>query len=61
MYNTMILSVVLQGCEMWSVIFRGKHKPKVFENRRLTKTFVPKMKEVTGKWRKICNEELQYS
>jgi len=46
---------------MWSVIFREKYKPKVFENRRLTKTFGPKRMEVTGKWRKICNEELQYS
>jgi hypothetical protein len=61
MYNTMTLSVVLQGYEMWSVIFRGKHKLKILENRRITKTFVPKIKEVTGKWRKICNEELQYS
>lgn len=46
---------------MWSVMFREKHKPRVFENRRLMKTFGPKRKEVTGKWIKICNEELQYS
>jgi len=46
---------------MWSVKFRDKQKPREFENRRLTKTFGPKRKEVTGKWRKIYNEELQYS
>ena len=46
---------------MWSVKFRDKQKPREFENRRLTKTFGPNRKEVTGKWRKIYNEELQYS
>lgn len=54
----MILSVELHGCEMWFIILREKHKPRVFEHRRLTKTFGPKRKEVAGKWRKICNEEL---
>jgi hypothetical protein len=60
MYNTIIFSVVLEGCEMWFVIFREKHKPRLFGNRKLMKTFGPKRKEVTGKWRKICNEQLQY-
>jgi hypothetical protein len=30
----------------------------VFENRLLTRIFGPKRDEVTGKWRKLHNEEL---
>jgi hypothetical protein len=30
----------------------------VFEDRLLRRIFVPKRKEVTGKWRKLHNEEL---
>lgn len=46
---------------MWSVILREKHRSRVFKNRRLMKTFGPKRKEITGKWQKLCNEELHYS
>ena len=31
---------------------------RVFENRVLRTVFGPKRDEVTGKWRKLCNEEL---
>jgi hypothetical protein len=34
------------------------HRPRVFENRVLRKIFRPKRDEVTGKWRKLHNEEL---
>jgi len=30
----------------------------VFENRVLRRIFGPKRDEVTGEWRKLCNEEL---
>jgi hypothetical protein len=30
---------------------------KVFENRALRRIFLPKKDEVTGKWRKLHNEE----
>jgi hypothetical protein len=31
---------------------------RVFENRVLRRIFGPKRDEVTGEWRKLCNEEL---
>jgi len=33
---------------------------RVFENRVLRGIFVPKRDEVTGEWRKLHNEELNY-
>ena len=32
-YRTIILPVVLYGCETWSLIFREEHRLRVFENR----------------------------
>jgi hypothetical protein len=37
---------------------REEHKLKVFENRLLRRIFGHKRDEVTGKWRKLHNEEL---
>jgi hypothetical protein len=34
-YKTIILPVVLHGCETWSLTVREEHKLKVFENRVL--------------------------
>jgi hypothetical protein len=34
-YKTIILPVVLYGCETWSLTFREKHRLRVFENRVL--------------------------
>jgi hypothetical protein len=56
-YTTIILPVVLYGCETWSQILREKHRLRVFENRVL-RIFGPKRDEVTGGWRKLHNEEL---
>jgi hypothetical protein len=57
-YRTIILLVVLYGCETWSLTLREKRRLRVFENRLLRRIFVPKRGEVIGKWRKLCNEEL---
>jgi len=57
MYTTIILPVVLHGCETWSLTLRERRRLKVFENRVL-RIFGPKRDEVTGKWRKLHNEEL---
>jgi len=57
-YRTIILSVVLYGCETWSLTSRKEHGPRVFGNRVLRRTFGPKRDEVTGEWRKLHNEEL---
>jgi hypothetical protein len=50
--------VVLYGCETWSLTLREEHRLRVFQNRVLRRTFVPKRDEVTGDCRKLHNEEL---
>jgi hypothetical protein len=57
-YKTIILPVVLYGCETWSLTLREKHRLTVFENRVLRRTYGPKREEVTGEWRKLHDEEL---
>jgi len=47
-YRTVILPVVLYGCETWSLTFRMERRLRVFENRVLRKVFGPKRDEVTG-------------
>jgi PAS domain-containing protein len=57
-YRTINLSVVLYGCETWSLTLREDRRLRVFENRLLRRIFGPKRDEVTGEWRKLHNEEL---
>ena len=57
-YRTIILPVVLYGCETWSLTLREERGPRVFENRVLRRIFGPKRDEVTEEWRKLHNEEL---
>jgi hypothetical protein len=57
-YKTIILPVVLYGWETWSLTLREEHRLRVFENGVLRRIFGPKGDEVTGKWRKLHNEEL---
>jgi hypothetical protein len=57
-YRTIILPVILYGCDTWSLTLREKHRLRVFENRMLRKIFVSKRYEVTGEWSKLHNEEL---
>jgi hypothetical protein len=52
------MPVVLYGCETWSLTVREEHKLRVFENRVLRRIFGPKREGVTGRWRKLYNEEL---
>jgi len=52
------LSVILYGCENWSLTLREKPRLRVFENRVLKRIFGSKRDEVTGEWRKLHNEEL---
>jgi hypothetical protein len=55
---TIILPVVLYGCETWSLTLREERRLRVFENRVLRRVFGHKRAEVTGEWRKLHNEEL---
>jgi hypothetical protein len=57
-YKTIILPVVLCGCETWSLTLREEHRLRLFENRVLRRMFGPKRDEVMGEWRKLYNEEL---
>jgi hypothetical protein len=59
MFQTIILHVVLYGCETWSLTLREKHRQRVFENRVLRRIFGPKRDEVTEELRKLHNEELR--
>jgi hypothetical protein len=58
MYKTIILPVVLYGCETWSLTLRNKHRLRVFENRVLRRISGPKREKDTGAWRKLYHEEL---
>jgi hypothetical protein len=54
-HKTVTLSVVLYGCETWSVTLGEEHRLRVFENRVLRKIFGPKREE-DGSWRKLHND-----
>jgi hypothetical protein len=56
-YKTVILPVMLYGCETWSLTLREEHRLKFSENRVLRKIFGPKREE-NGSWRKLHNDEL---
>jgi hypothetical protein len=47
-YRSIILPVVLYGCEAWSLTLREKSRLRGFENRVLRRVFGPKRDEVTG-------------
>ena len=39
-YRTIILAVVLYGCETWSLTLREEHRLRVFENRVLSENIL---------------------
>jgi hypothetical protein len=53
-YKTIILPVVLYGCETWSLTLREEHRLRVFENGVLWRIFGPKRNEVTRGWKKTA-------
>jgi len=57
-YRTIILPVVLYGCETWSLTLGEERRLRVFENRVLRRIFGLNRDEVTGEWRKLHNEKL---
>jgi len=57
-YRTVILPVVLYGCETWSLTLREERKLRVFGNMVLRRIFGPRRDKVTGEWRRFHNEEL---
>jgi hypothetical protein len=57
-YRTIILPVVLYGCETWSLTLREEQRLRVFENRVLRRIFGPNRDEATGDWIRLYNQEL---
>jgi hypothetical protein len=47
-HRTIILPVVLYGCETWSLILREERRLRMLENRALRRICGPKRDEVTG-------------
>jgi len=47
-YRTIILPVVLHGCETWSLILKEEHSTRVYENRVLSNILRPRRVDVTG-------------
>jgi len=50
-YRTIILPVVLYGCETWSLTLQ-KERRLMFENEVLGNIFGPRREEVTGDWKR---------
>jgi len=48
-YRTIILSVVLNGCETWSLTLKEERRLRVFDNRVLRSIFMHKRVQVRGK------------
>jgi hypothetical protein len=57
-FLSIILSLVLYGCETSYLILREECVLRVFENRVLRQIFAPKMEDLTGDWRRLPIEEL---
>jgi len=55
-YRSIILLVVLYGCETWSFTLREESRLRVFENRVLRRIFGPRREEATGEWRRLHND-----
>ena len=60
MYRNVILSVLLCGCETWSLVLWKERRMRVFKNRLLRRIFESKRDELTGEWRELHIEELNY-
>ena len=51
-YKTIILPVVLYGCETWSLTLIEESRLRAFENRILRRIFWPK-RDKNGEWRRL--------
>ena len=55
-YRTVMLPVVLYGCETWSLTSREECRLGIFENRVLRRIFGPKRDLVSEEWGKLHDE-----
>jgi len=51
-YRTIILPIILYGCESWSLTLREERKLRVFENMVLRRIFGPRRDKIKGDWRR---------
>jgi hypothetical protein len=58
-YKTIIVPIVLYGCETWSLTLREERRLRMFENRVLRRIFGPKRDEIAGEWRRLHNGEIR--
>jgi hypothetical protein len=58
-YTTIILPVVLYGCETWSLALRWEYGLGMFENSVLRRIYGAKRDELMGGWIKLHNKELR--
>jgi hypothetical protein len=56
-HRTVILPVVLYGCEIWSLILWEVYRLRVLVNRVPWRVVRPKRDEATGEWRRLHNKE----
>ena len=54
-HRIIILSLVLYGCETWSLTMWEERKLRVFENMVLRRIFGPRRDEIMGEWRRLHN------
>jgi hypothetical protein len=59
-YKNIILPAALYGCETWSLTLREEYRLRVFNNTVMRNIFGTNREEVTGDWRRLQNEELNY-
>jgi hypothetical protein len=57
MYKSIILPVVLYGCETWCLYVREENGLRVFGNRVWSRIFGRKREE-DGSWRKLPNDQI---
>ncbi|PSN49422.1 hypothetical protein C0J52_06610 [Blattella germanica] len=57
---TVILPVILYGCETFTFTLREEKRLRVFESKVLRKFFGPKRDEETGEWRRLHNTQVNY-
>jgi len=57
-HRTIILPIILYGCETWLLTLKEERKLRVFENMVLRRIFGPRRNKLTGEWRRLHNEDL---
>jgi hypothetical protein len=58
MCTIIFLTVVLYGCQTWSLTLREEHRLRVIQKMVLMRVFGPKGDKVIGGWRKLYFEQI---